>query len=47
LGHCAAQFLDQRASTGLTSGQRVWLRVRGIGSNGPGAWSDPATKIVP
>jgi hypothetical protein len=33
--------------TGLTSGQRVWLRVRGIGSNGPGAWSDPATKIVP
>ena len=33
--------------TGLTSGQRVWTRVRGIGSNGPGAWSDPATKIVP
>lgn len=33
--------------TGLTSGQRVWSRVRGIGSNGPGAWSDPATKIVP
>jgi hypothetical protein len=32
---------------GLTSGQRVWSRVRGIGSNGPGAWSDPATKIVP
>lgn len=33
--------------TGLTSGQRVWARVRGIGSNGPGPWSDPATKIVP
>ena len=31
----------------LTSGQRVWVRVRGIGANGPGAWSDPATKIVP
>jgi hypothetical protein len=33
--------------TGLTSGQRVWSRVRGIGSNGTGPWSDPATKIVP
>ena len=32
---------------GLTSGQRVWVRVRGVGSNGPGPWSDPATKIVP
>lgn len=33
--------------TGLTSGQRVWVRVRGNGPNGPGPWSDPATKIVP
>ncbi len=33
--------------TGLASGQRVWARVRGIGANGPGPWSDPATKIVP
>ena len=33
--------------TGLTSGQRVWLRVRAVGVNGPGAWSDPYTKIVP
>lgn len=33
--------------TGLTSGQRIWARVRGIGSNGTGPWSDPATKIVP
>lgn len=32
---------------GLTSGQRVWIRVRAIGSNGSGPWSDPATKIVP
>ena len=32
---------------GLTSGTRVWVRVRGIGSNGPGPWSDPTTKIVP
>jgi hypothetical protein len=33
--------------TGLTSGQRVWVRVRGIGTMGPGPWSDPYTKIVP
>ena len=33
--------------TGQTSGQRLWARARGIGSNGPGPWSDPATKIVP
>ena len=33
--------------TGLTSGQRVWVRVRGVGTNGPGPWSDPFTKIVP
>ena len=32
---------------GLTSGQRVWVRVRGNGSGGEGPWSDPATKIVP
>lgn len=32
---------------GLTSGQRVWVRVRGNGTKGPGPWSDPATKIVP
>lgn len=32
---------------GFTSGSRVWVRVRGIGTKGPGAWSDPATKIVP
>ncbi len=33
--------------TGETSGQRVWGRARGIGPNGTGPWSDPATKIVP
>lgn len=31
----------------LTSATRVWIRVRGIGAQGAGAWSDPATKIVP
>jgi hypothetical protein len=33
--------------TGLTSGQRVWVRVRGVGTQGAGPWSDPFTKIVP
>jgi len=33
--------------TGLTSAQRVWVRVRAIGSKGAGPWSDPFTKIVP
>ena len=32
---------------GLKSGQRVWVRVRGVGSMGAGLWSDPTTKIVP
>ena len=31
----------------LTSGQRVWVRLRALGANGNGPWSDPATKIVP
>jgi hypothetical protein len=33
--------------TGLTSGAKMWVRVRGIGKGNPGVWSDPATKIVP
>ena len=32
---------------GLTSGQRIWVRVRAIGSTGEGPWSDPAMMIVP
>ena len=31
----------------LTSGRRVWGRMRAFGTKGPGPWSDPATKIVP
>jgi len=30
----------------FTSGSRIWVRVRAIGPNGPGDWSDPATTIV-
>ena len=33
--------------TGLTSGAKVWVRVRAINSKGKGAWSDPAVKVVP
>ena len=32
---------------GLTSGARMWARVRGVNAAGQGAWSDVATKIVP
>ena len=32
---------------GFASGARIWVRVRAIGTNGPGAWSDPATLIAP
>jgi hypothetical protein len=33
---------------GLTSGSRVWVRVRAIGAeNATGPWSDPAVKTVP
>lgn len=33
--------------TGLTSGSKIWMRVRSTGVGGLGPWSDPATKIVP
>ena len=32
---------------GLTTGAKMWVRVRGIGKGDPGPWSDPATMIVP
>jgi hypothetical protein len=38
---------SQATATGLTSGSRMWARVRAVNSAGHGAWSDPATKIVP
>ncbi len=31
----------------LTSGQRVWVQVQAIGSDGQSAWSQPASIIVP
>jgi hypothetical protein len=31
----------------FTSGQKIWIRVRAIGAEGDGAWSDPSVKVVP
>ena len=37
------------AITGLPSGQKMWVRVRAIGTSetAPGPWGDPAVKTVP
>ena len=32
--------------SGLERGKDIWVRVRAVGGNGPGAWSDPATVMV-
>jgi hypothetical protein len=31
----------------MTSGLRYWFRIAAVGSAGPGAWSEPISKIVP
>lgn len=31
----------------FVSGSRIWVRVRAIGTAGPGSWSDSAVKTVP
>lgn len=33
--------------SGLTSGQRYWVRVAAVNAKGQSGWSDPATKIAP
>jgi hypothetical protein len=33
--------------SGLPGGKKRWLRVRAIGAQGPGPWSDPACCMVP
>ena len=47
----AAKMTASRSSArieGLTSGTKLWVRVRAVGAdNKPGPWSDPATKVVP
>lgn len=38
---------SKAVAEGLTSGTRMWARVRATNAAGTGAWSDVATKIVP
>ena len=38
---CAKVKID-----GLTPMERVWVRLRGVNSEGPGAWTDPASEVV-
>lgn len=45
--HKATVTSSTTSLTGLQSAVRCWFRVRAIGANGPGPWSDPSTKIVP
>lgn len=43
-------FIASKSKTsvpGLVSGKRYWFRVRAIGAEGPGPWSDPASKVAP
>jgi hypothetical protein len=47
----AAKMTASKSSAtleGLTSGAKLWARVRAVGAdNKPGPWSDPAVKVVP
>lgn len=45
----SSQVVTQSSGTltGLTSGVRTYVRVRAIGAQGPGPWSDVASKMVP
>jgi hypothetical protein len=45
--NCPSTTVSVFRLTGMTSGQRIWARARGVGTQGPGPWSDPYTKIVP
>ncbi len=43
----ATSTKSSKTLDGLTSGSKVWVRVRANGAAGVGPWSDPATKVVP
>ena len=45
--HVCACTNSRETLPNLTSGARVWVRVRGRNAAGPGAWSDPAVRRVP
>ena len=43
---CAVSTQSRTTLTQLDSSKRHWFRLRAIGKNGPGAWSDPVTKYA-
>ncbi len=45
--HAAVSTKTSYLLTGLTSTDRMWIRVAAIGASGQGGWSDPAVKTVP
>lgn len=45
--HRSTVTKSQETLTGLPSATRQWVRVRAVGSAGPGPWSDPVSKLVP
>ena len=44
--HQASVLKAKCTLPGLPTGARVWVRVRGIGTSGPGDWSTPVSGIV-
>lgn len=45
--HAALSTRSRVLLTGQPSGSRLWYRVRAVSPRGAGAWSDPASSIVP
>ncbi len=40
-------FASKFAWTGFNSGDKVWIRIRAVGTAGEGPWSDPMALIAP
>ena len=45
--HALTQKTSSFTLTGQPSGRRISVRQRAIGTNGPGPWSEPMSKMVP
>jgi hypothetical protein len=45
--NCTGVTKSKTALTGMTSGSKIWVRVRAIGASGPGAWSNEVLITVP
>ena len=46
-GHAATVSKPRIKVETLPSGQKRWMRVRAINSQGPGSWSDPSCRMIP